>query len=243
MKTKVAVVLVALLLILVIVLFCQIFNVRNVEIIAEGSLPQSEEELLRKSGIELNTSIFSLSKEEIRERVENAYPERSVAVERIEKVFPNTVRLYVRQRKPIVAVALSDQTGVVPTDRDFQLTEIKDFNDIDYGSIIAVTGTSVVNSFDTNELIFLRRVVYAFFRSGFTETSLVSFLKEFRFDDDGIHAVLRTERNAEFLLPKGNASYESVVRTVSETYQNYLATPEKERGGNRYTDFGVTAIA
>jgi hypothetical protein len=77
----------------------EFFIVRHIEI--EGCRQTSEAEMLQLAGIPEHVNIFSLNTERIAERIEKHPWTRQVQISR---VFPDRIRIAIRERKPVAAL-------------------------------------------------------------------------------------------------------------------------------------------
>lgn len=231
MKKSIIAILIALVIVAGIVVFGQIFNLDSVSVRFENYSPISEEEIISKSGLSEGQNIFILSDKNIKNNVESAYPDRSVAITDVETVFPNKIILTVRIRKPVFLFQTVGGEKVVPTDVDFQLNKMKDANSVDFASVIPVSGLKVDGTFDSEPFKVLRRAAKAFLAHGFTETSLVSFFSEIQYSTDKISFVLRNFGGARMEVSTADPSDDAILLEVSRLLQKFYEIPEANRAG------------
>lgn len=77
----------------------KLFVLKTVQIDSVSEI--SREEVLRLAGIDSNTSYYGISEKKIREGIESSY---YLQYEGYEKIWPDTLILYVKERKPAVNV-------------------------------------------------------------------------------------------------------------------------------------------
>lgn len=93
------------------------------EIIVEGNNYISKEQIISFSEIEMNTNIFSVSKKDVYQKIkENAY----IDDVRIKKVFPNKIKLIVKERKKAYRVSIA--SGFIYIDNQGYVLEIANFS-------------------------------------------------------------------------------------------------------------------
>lgn len=231
MKKSIFAILIALAIVAGIVVFGQIFNLDSVSVRFENFSTVSEEEIISKSGVSAGQNIFVLSDKTIKTNVESAYPDHSVAVTDVEKIFPNKLVLRVRIRKPVFVFEAVDDERVVPTDMDFQLNRLKDANTVDSDALIRVNGLKVDGSFDLEPFKNLRRASKAFIANGFTEASFLSFFSAIDYASDKISFTLRNFQGSEIVVSIVNASDDAMLLEVGRLLEKFYSIPEAERTG------------
>lgn len=231
MKKRIATILIALAIVAGIVVFGQIFNLDSVSVRFENFSTISEEEIISKSGISAGQNIFVLSDKTIKTNVESAYPDRSVAVTDVEKIFPNKLVMTVRIRKPVFVFEVVDDDRVVPTDVDFQLNRLKDANTVDSDALIRVNGLKVAGTFDLEPFKSLRRASKAFIANGFTEASFVSFFSAAEYASDKISFTLRNFKDSEIVVSIENSTDDTMLLEVEMLLEKFYSIPEDERLG------------
>ncbi len=231
MKKSIIAILIALAIVAGIVVFGQIFNLDTVSVRFENFSSVSEEEIISKSGVSAGQNIFVLSDKTIKTNVEAAYPDHSVAVTDVEKIFPNKLVLTVRIRKPVFMFEAVDDERVVPTDMDFQLNKLKDANSVDFNALIRVNGLKVDGSFDLEPFKNLRRASKAFIANGFTEASFLSFFSAVDYASDKISFILRDFDDSRIVVSLENASDDAMLIEVGRLMDKFYSIPESERTG------------
>lgn len=231
MKKRIATILIALAIVAGIVVFGQIFNLESVFVRFENFSTISEEEIISKSGVSAGHNIFVLSDKTIKTNVETAYPDRSVAVTDVEKIFPNKLVMTVRIRQPVFVFEVVNDDRVVPTDVDFQLNRLKDANDVDSDALIRVNGLKVAGTFDLEPFRSLRRASKAFIANGFTEVSFVSFFSAADYASDKISFTLRNFKDSKIVVSIENSSDDAMLVEVGALLEKLYSIPEAQRLG------------
>lgn len=231
MKKGIVAILIALAIVVSIVVFGQIFNLDSVSVRFENYSEISEEEIVSKSGVSKGQNIFVLSDKNIKNNVENAYPDRSVAVTDVEKIFPNKIVITVKIRKPVFAVGVASGDEIIPTDLDFQLSKKRDANSVDTDDLITITDLKVDGTFDIEPFKIIRRASKAFLANGFTESSFTSFFKAIEYSTDKLSFVLRDFGGAKLVVSTTDSSDDAVLLEVGKLLEKFYQIPETERAG------------
>lgn len=231
MKKGIVAILIALAIVVSIVVFGQIFNLNSVSVRFENYSAVSEEEIISKSGVDIGQNIFVLSDKNIKTNVENAYPDRSVAVTDVEKIFPNKIVITVKIRKPVFSIGVASGEGVIPTDLDFQLNKIKDANSVDTDALIVINDLKVNGTFDIEPFKVIRRASKAFLANGFNESSFVSFFKAIDYSTDKLSFVLRDFDGAKLVVSTTDSSDDAILLQVGRLMEKFYQIPEAERAG------------
>lgn len=92
--SKILLLIIGLIIAIIFIFVSGVFDISEIEV--EGNNYVSDEQIISFSGIELNTNLFSVSKKDVLGKVkENSYVEDV----QIKKVFPNKVKLIIKERK------------------------------------------------------------------------------------------------------------------------------------------------
>lgn len=210
-----------LLLIAIIVVFGNIFLIKSVDVVFVNKPEFADENsIINASEISLNTNIFNLDDKKIKDNISSFYDNNSLAVLDVERVFPNKVVIYVKERKPILIVPYQQegQGECIPTDIYFQMNQIKLMSDIDYDSIL-IKGVAVQNTFNTSSFRQINRILTAFLDMNFTEDGLVAFIKEFVVSDENIRIVLR---HGDCVFELERAQDKDIYDSTIQAYLNFL---------------------
>ncbi|MDD4316172.1 MAG: FtsQ-type POTRA domain-containing protein, partial [Clostridia bacterium] len=158
MKNKYITITVGILIVIAIVVFGNVFLIKSIDVVFERKpLNVNEANIVEASKIAIGSNIFSLDEKSAAAGIADFYPNNTVYVQSIERVFPNKVIIYVKERTPVLSVAYDDGgEECIPTDIDFQMTRKALIADIDFDKIIIVSGVSVLNTFNTSEFLRLK---------------------------------------------------------------------------------------
>lgn len=169
----------------------QIFTVRNVNVVFYNRTGlTTETEVIDIVGLDRRNNIFSVNERAVKQKVAKAFPDNSIYVTDVERSFPDSVTIYVKERALIFKVKVYSPTGAnryVPTDKDFQRGVVYDEGDpaLDR-KLIAVNNVEVYSSFDTEEFVVLRAIVKVLLECGFEEEALPYFISAIDFTDYGL---------------------------------------------------------
>lgn len=156
MKRNPLPILIAVIIVSVIATMGAIMRVSEVSVDINGQNIVAEE-IINVSQIKRGGSILSLNELDAINRIESAYADNSVKVEGIERVFPNKVIIYIKERTPIFAVKRENTDKYILTDIDFQMSRNSDAN-TDLANYIVIKGITVNVSFDTQSFKILNEI-------------------------------------------------------------------------------------
>ncbi len=86
-------------------------QISHVEVRTDPEFPLTDEELIRVAGLEHGGTFFQIDAAEIERRLESAACVRSASVV---KMFPDTVRIVLKKRKPLLMSLVSHDGNLVP---------------------------------------------------------------------------------------------------------------------------------
>lgn len=221
MKKKFIVIIISILLLSLIIVFGNIFMIKNIKVIFDKSpVITNENDIIKQSEIELNKNIFNLKENEIKQKIDNIYLDNTVDIVNVERKFPNEVDIYVVERKPILLVKYKDDENdfYIATDKDFQLTTKKTIDEINQ-NLIPVTGIYADKTFNKNEFRQVREIIEAFQFLSFEEEAILSFINEIKFSDGNFEVFLNTG-NSKFELFTNNDK--SIFYQTIECYNKFL---------------------
>lgn len=228
MRKKYIAIIISVILVIVIIIFSNLFLVKTVEVVFEKP-PHitNDEEIIAAAKIKMNSNIFNLNEQNIIDNVSNYFDNNKVSITDVQRSFPNKIRLYVKERHPILTIGYGNENGekCIPTDIDFQLTNHIDKVDIDF-TAIAITGTYVSTTFNQPTFQYIRRVLYAYIDLNFNTDSLVSFIKEINVDGNKLILKLRNGESAFEIDAKAELSIEHQVKQL---YNEYLGLSYNKR--------------
>lgn len=228
MKKKYILIIASIVVIALIVACGQIFTVRNVSVVFYNKTGLADEAgVLKASGLSGHNNIFNVKESDVKSRVANAYPDRSVVVTNIVRNFPDKVTIYVKERVPIFKIPVYSADGedkFVPTDKDFQRGNIQNGESID-ALLVEIKGFLVHETFDVKECVQLRALANALIKKEIEEDALPYFLSEVTFDNGNLNVLIR-ETNAMFII-----SADKVAEQTAILYDNYLALDASSRYG------------
>ena len=211
MKRNPLPILIAVVIIAVISTMGAILRVKEISVEISGENVIAED-IVNFSRIKEGGSILSLNEIDAINRIESAYSDNSVKVEGIERVFPNKVVIYVKERTPIFAVKRKNTDKYVLTDIDFQMSR-KVENNVDITSYIVVKGVEADVSFDNDNFKILNGVFSALDDRTDNVKGLVS---EVQFGD----VIFITTRDGFVMQVDKNAS--DFQQEISREYTKYI---------------------
>lgn len=231
MKKKYILIIASILVIALIVACGQIFTVRHVSVVFLNKTGLADESgILEASGLNKQKNIFNIKENEIKEKVAASFDDNSIVVTDIERVFPNEVVVYVKERIPVFCLKVYSAEGkelYVPTDKDFQRGKIYSAEEITEKNylLIDITGFEVYETFDVKECIYLRTLANALIDKGLEEEALPHLIESVAFGEDVLTLTLRGT------AAKWIVSQENVQGEVSSAYERYVALSDEERYG------------
>ncbi|NLL56142.1 MAG: FtsQ-type POTRA domain-containing protein [Clostridiales bacterium] len=223
MRKKYVAITISVVMIALIITFGQIFTVKNVKVEFKNETGMATEQtILELADITSNTNIFSLKESKIKQNI-NDYYSNSLIVD-VERVFPNTVTIHVKERLPMFLVSVNNDSysGYVYTDIDFQRSDIAQGLD---KHIITVENYTVKNTFDTAQCIAVRVFAKTLLDNGMEQSAIVAFVESITINDDNLTVNLR-QNNAVFVINRNK-----VQDSTTLIYHKYLSLSVPERVG------------
>lgn len=192
MKKRVAAALAGIMIIASIAAFGIVFSVDEVtEVYDKGAAFSglNSGDIAEVADIHLGDNIFGIDETAAAKKVAAHFPDHSVVVQDIERVFPDKVIIKIKQRVPVVALALKND-GYALADIDFQLDRRAD--EVDFSLLIAAPDIVVDNTFNTEDCRTLRKALLAVKDCGLSEEGIAALVKSIRFECGSIIYTLRT---------------------------------------------------
>lgn len=212
--------------------FGQLFAVRKIDVYYhKAPLKAKTGEIIQASGIGIGTNIFIIDEKATIKKVEAYYGDCSVAVVSIERIFPNQVLLYVKERVPVFALALkSDAEKWVITDEGFSLSQIVTQSSYsDFNSLIKIEGFVVENTFNTQNVVKLNEIRKGFNALGIEEEALSTFIEKIAFEDGQARIYLRYYQGATLTININEDK--NIISNVEQKYTVFLALDIQSRFG------------
>lgn len=231
MKKKYILIIASILVIALIVACGQIFTVRHVSVVFLNKTGLADESgILEASGLNKQKNIFNIKESEIKEKVAASFDDNSIVVTDIERVFPNEVVVYVKERIPVFCLKVYSAEGkdlYVPTDKDFQRGKIYSYEELaekDY-LLINITGFEVYETFDVKECVYLRTLANALTDKELEEEALPQLIESIAFGEGVLTVTLRGT------AAKWTISEDDVKGDVYSAYDAYVALSDEDRYG------------
>lgn len=231
MKKKYFLIIISVIIVAAILAGGQIFTVRHVSVVFHNKTGvATEADILDAAGLDYHNNIFGINEKEIKRRIAAAYADNSIAVTDIERSFPDTVTIYVKERVPIFLIKVESEEGnkFVPTDKDFQRGTVRTLGEID-DTLIKVTGFEISETFDVKECIILRKIANTLIGRDLAEEALPYFISEINFNENVV-TVTVNGTGAKLML-----SADATADEIVSVYNKYLALSNAERAGSVVT--------
>lgn len=119
--------------VLTLVLGAVIFTINDVDILLlseQQSVSFDKGKILATSGIRQGQSIFTIDEEQAALSIEKDFPKLKVV--KIERIFPNKVRVNLDTRKPVLKLQAKDTNKCLVLDRELKVIDIVDLNNENY---------------------------------------------------------------------------------------------------------------
>lgn len=100
--------------------------------------------IVNVSGIKRGSSIFTVDEEKAINNIEKNYP--YIKAIKVERVFPNKVRIEITERIAILSVKLSDSDEYLVLDRELKVLEILPQEQLNERNLVAVNGFTFNNA-------------------------------------------------------------------------------------------------
>ncbi|MFA5450073.1 MAG: FtsQ-type POTRA domain-containing protein [Clostridia bacterium] len=192
MKKRLAVIAIGLILVVTAVVFGRLFLVRTIEeSYAAKPINVVAGEVLSLSGIEQGKSILGINEERVIRKVAAAYPDNSVVVTGVERVFPNKVIIHIKERVPIAAIVTKgNPVRYALADMDFQYNKIVSDSEIE--GYIYISGVEVDATFNTAIFAAVRQIFQAFIQLGTPDYALPALISEVACYKESYTVILRS---------------------------------------------------
>lgn len=225
MKNKIIIIAISLIIVTALIVCGNVFAVDRVEVVFDNKTDiTSEYDILKAAGISQSTIIFNIKESDIKSKISKQYKDNSIVVTNVERVFPNKVKIYVKERVLIYKLSVYSQTGeneYVPTDKDFQRGVM--YQNIDDLLLINVKNFVVKDTFNLEECYQLREFAQALIDLGISEDALPYFVESIEFADSFLEVRLR---NSSGML---TISRSEIKQEVSLLYSQYLKLSDQDK--------------
>ena len=227
--------------VMIIVLSSTIFTFRRAELYfinEDGQYVEPGEELTGRVDLEAcldglyGKNIVLLGKSEITRRVESA--NLRVKVERIEKVFPDRIRVYATVRVPLYYLTIDGNVYVMSYD-GFVMAENPDslVSVVEVGGSIGTVDKPVVGEYISSKFndSVKYEIIEKFFNSvwrqeGFDYAGIYNLIESVTLGEDRLTCV--TQRGATFVILSPDAD---LFEKFTSIYAVYTANPDKQENG------------
>ncbi len=227
--------------VMIIVLSSTIFTFRRAELYfinEDGQYVEPGEELTGRVDLEAcldglyGKNIVLLGKSEITRRVESA--NLRVKVERIEKVFPDRIRIYATVRVPLYYLTIDGNVYVMSYD-GFVMAENPDslVSVVEVGGSIGTVDKPVVGEYISSKFndSVKYEIIEKFFNSvwrqeGFDYAGIYNLIESVTLGEDRLTCV--TQRGATFVILSPDAD---LFEKFTSIYAVYTANPDKQENG------------
>lgn len=225
MKKRIIAVLAGVLIIASVITFGMVFSVREVtEVYEDGSTATKGGDIAAIAGIFPGDNILGINETTAIRRVSDAFPDNSIDIGDIERVFPNKVIIKIKQRLPLVALPC-EGGGYALADIDFRLNKKLQDGDAELLSVILAEGIFIKDSFNTPEAKRLREALIAAKSAGFDDRGLAAFIASISLSAQD--SVIFTLRSGGVITCTGFG--ESLINEFSSKYALYLTLSDIER--------------
>lgn len=225
MKKKIIIIAISLIIVTALIVCGNVFAVDRVEVVFDNKTDiTSEYDILKTAGISQSTIIFNIKESDIKSKISKQYKDNSIVVTNVERVFPNKVKIYVRERVLIYKLNVYSQTGeneYVPTDKDFQRGVMN--QNVDDLLLINVKNFVVKDTFNLEECYQLREFAQTLIDLGISEDALPYFVESIEFADSFLEVKLR---NSSGML---TISRSDIKQEVSLLYSQYLKLSDQDK--------------
>ena len=130
--------------VLTLVVGAVVFTVSDVNILfqSDENIAFDKAKILETGGIKKGQSVFTFFWEQASEKIEKQFPKLKVI--KIERVFPNKVRIHLDTRKAIFKMAIANTDSFAVLDREFKIIDIINDGSEVYGDdiVVPITGYS-----------------------------------------------------------------------------------------------------
>ncbi len=225
MKKKIVIIAISLVIVTALIICGNIFAVDSVEVVFDNKTDITNEyDILKAAEISKSTIIFNIKENSIKSKVSKEYKDNSIVVTNVERVFPNKVKIFVKERVLIYKLNVFSQTDddlYVPTDKDFQRGALID--NIDDYNLITVKNFVIKDTFNLEECYELREFADVFISLGISEEALPYFVESIEFSEKTLKIDLR-HSSGIFTISRNNIKNE--LKTI---YYQYLKLSDQDK--------------
>lgn len=109
--------------VLVLVMGAVIFTINDVDILlsSNDNVAFDKTQILNTSGIKQGQSVFTINEKQASEKIEKQFPKLKVV--KIERAFPNKVRVHLDVRKPILKMKVKNTDTYIVLDRELKIID------------------------------------------------------------------------------------------------------------------------
>ena len=116
------------------------FTVKDVVIVVhdDEQISFDKTEILNTSGIKMGTSIFAVDEDKASENIEKKYP--TLKVIKIERVFPNKVRIELIERVGILTLKIEGVEDYLILDRELKVIAVENYEYVMSNNLVPIKG-------------------------------------------------------------------------------------------------------
>ncbi|MDR0751698.1 MAG: FtsQ-type POTRA domain-containing protein [Christensenellaceae bacterium] len=164
------------------VIFANVTSIDLIELRFDSApMRFDESEILAVSKLKAGMSIFSVDETELTQKIEDNFVSRNVNVKNIERIWPNKIVIYIRERIPVCLIKIKNSDSYALIDMDFQMNaEILNNYDPQY---ISIKGIEVDNTFNVPQFAAIRQILIAFTQKGVPFYALAGLIREIEFNE------------------------------------------------------------
>ncbi|MCR4662100.1 MAG: FtsQ-type POTRA domain-containing protein [Clostridia bacterium] len=222
MKKNYIIIFLCLVVIIAIIVLSWLFTIRTIDVEFLNDVENtSKEEIISLANIKNNTNIFVIDEATIERQIESGFSDSSINVTTIERSFPNIVIIKVKERVPLFKIQrnINNSIQYVTPDIDFRRPTTYKENELPEIPLIEVLNLQLTDTYNTKECICLRNIALGLIELGFTENSIISFIKSIEFSGNTVKINLRTT-DTSLLINWNDVNIKSEIKRLINRYFN-----------------------
>lgn len=225
MKKKYIAIIIAVVILVAIFTFGQVFTVKTVDVVFENDTAvATDAQIVNLAGVEHDKNIFSFKEDDVIELINEKY--NNALKVSIERIFPNKVIIKIKERIPmfVLEVNNANYSGFIATDKDFQRTDKIDTESMD--NLILIRGYTVKSSFDTEQCRNIRILANTLIDAGMKYEAVSVFIDQIYFNGSEM-VVQIAQYDAQWTI-NGDGD---VTEQAKSVYKQFLNTSPVDRIG------------
>ncbi len=235
MKKTIIGVSIGLIIIILIIVFGQVFKINYIDVDFENNVTECDQsDIVTYADISINTNIFVINEKEIKAKVEKKFSNNAIKVTDIVRVFPNKITIHIRENIPIFKIKTEISrnntviNGFVTPDVNFQRTTVYSESTVINKKLVDVNNLVINNSFNIKGCVLLQKIAKVLMESEVKEEAIPYLINSIEFTDNFIKIIFE---GTNAIIRIANSDKETVYNEFKEKYKAYESLSLREKIG------------